>query len=93
MDLKSAARSHTEMALNVLSSVAKQPKSPPAARVQAAAILLDRGWGKAEQGHTVAGRDGGDIRVVIRQIIETVDGKPVDKPVDERMLLNVPDKD
>ena len=35
---------------------------------QAAAILLDRGWGKAPQPHT--GEDDKDIRVTIRTIIE-----------------------
>jgi len=40
-----------------------------ATRVQAAAILLDRGWGKALQPH--GGDDGnGNIQVIIRQIIE-----------------------
>lgn len=43
------ARSHTEMALRTLAHIAKEPKAPPAARVAAAAVLLDRGWGKAVQ--------------------------------------------
>ena len=34
----------------------RQPEHPPAARVQAANILLDRGWGKPPQAHT--GEDG-----------------------------------
>ena len=41
-----------------------QAKAPPNARVSAASVLLDRGWGKAPQEHT--GLDGGDIRVTIR---------------------------
>jgi hypothetical protein len=61
---------HTDMALNVLAGVARSAKCPPGARVQAAQTLLDRGWGKAEQAHV--GPDGGDIKVTIRQIIETV---------------------
>jgi hypothetical protein len=36
--------------------------------VQAANILLDRGWGKPPQAHT--GEDGDDIKVTIRTIIE-----------------------
>ena len=39
-----------------------------AARIQAAAILLDRGWGRPTQPHT--GEDG-DVRVTIRNITET----------------------
>jgi hypothetical protein len=48
-----------------------QEASPPAARVAAAGILLDRGWGRAPQAHT--GEDGGDLRIVFRQIVEAVD--------------------
>ena len=39
--------------------------------VQAASVLLDRGWGKPPQAHT--GEDGGDIHVVIRQIIDSAE--------------------
>ena len=48
-----------------------QEAVPAAARVSAAGILLDRGWGKAIQPHT--GEEGGDIRVVIRQIIDSTE--------------------
>lgn len=67
-DIRSLARVHTVEMIRVLVMVARQPKSPPAARVVAANSLLDRGWGKPAA--TVTGADGGDIRVVIRQIIE-----------------------
>ena len=50
----------------------RQPQYSPAARVQAANILLDRGWGKPAQAHT--GEDGGDISVTIRQIVESAKG-------------------
>jgi len=40
-------------------------------RAPAAGILLDRGWGRAPQAHT--GEDSGDIRVIIRQIVEEND--------------------
>jgi hypothetical protein len=69
-DLRSLARAHTEHALRTLVGVAGNSESD-SARVAAALGLLDRGWGKAPQAHT--GPDGeGDIRVTIRQIIETV---------------------
>jgi hypothetical protein len=41
---------------------------PPAARVSAAGILLDRGWGRAPQPHT--GEDDKDIRITVRNIVE-----------------------
>ena len=41
-------------------------RAPRGARIQAIAILLDRGWGKPAQMH--AGEDDKDIRVTIRKI-------------------------
>ena len=68
-DLRSLARGHTELCIKVLAGIVSQEASPAAARVSAAGILLDRGWGKPIQPHT--GEDGGDIHVVIRQIIDS----------------------
>jgi len=66
-DLRSLARAHTELSIQTLAGIARNSTSD-AARVSAAQALLDRGWGKAIQPHT--GEDSGDIRVVIRQIID-----------------------
>ena len=54
----------------MLAGIVSQEAIPPAARVSAAGILLDRGWGKPAQPHT--GEDG-EIRVTLRTITE---GKP-----------------
>ena len=69
VDVKSLAGSHTATCVRTLASIVTQAKAPPSARVMAAGILLDRGWGKAPQ--QLVGEDGGDIRIVIRQIIDT----------------------
>jgi hypothetical protein len=82
VDLGSRARASTDMALKVLTGIASSPKAPHAARVSAAAIILDRGWGKAPQ--QLVGEDGGDIRVTIRQIIETVTVSAIDD--DEKLI-------
>jgi len=60
------------MGIKVLAGIASAEGSPPAARVAAVNSLLDRGWGRPDQQHT--GADGGDITVVIRQIIDVVGG-------------------
>ena len=70
-DLRSLARGHTELCIKVLAGIVSQEAIPPAARVSAAGILLDRGWGKAPQPD--AGEDEKEIRVTIRNITE---GKP-----------------
>ena len=68
IDLRSLARSHTEMALRQLAGIAENGESE-AARVTACAHLLDRGWGKPNQPHT--GEDGGSIEITIRNITES----------------------
>lgn len=47
-DIRSLARAHTQLALQTLAGIANKGKSE-SARVAAAAVLLDRGWGKAVQ--------------------------------------------
>jgi hypothetical protein len=73
--LRSLARGHTELCIKVLAGIVSQEAIPPAARVSAAGILLDRGWGKAIQPHT--GEESGDIRVVIRQIVDVEKSEPL----------------
>ena len=72
-DIRSLARAHTQMGINVLASVARQRKAPAAARVAAVTELFNRGWGKAQQTTTV----DGDIRVTIRHILEHIDETPM----------------
>ncbi len=69
--IRSLARGHTETAINVLVGIMNQSEAPPAARVQAASAILDRGWGKPAQ--PLAGdEDGGPIQFerIERTIIE-----------------------
>jgi hypothetical protein len=74
-DLRSLARAHTELSVQTLAGIARNSTSDQA-RVSAAQALLDRGWGKAIQPHT--GEESGEIRVVIRQIIDvTGEAEPV----------------
>ena len=95
MDLKSEARRFTKLGLGTLVSIARNGKAEPA-RVAAAIHLLDRGWGKADQNHSVDGA----IEVTIRHIIEGVDSprcidadttEQVDTLADASHVL--PDKD
>ena len=83
-DIRSIARSHTRMALNVLAGIARQKDAPASARTAAAVALLDRGWGKAATTHT--GPDGaGALRVTIRHLVE---GMP-----DTHRVLDLPADD
>jgi hypothetical protein len=64
-DLRSLARGHTELCIKVLAGIVSQEAVPPAARVSAAGILLDRGWGKPQQDGNVPG----EIRVTLRKML------------------------
>jgi hypothetical protein len=77
--------------VNVLYGVARSRAAPEAARVAAAAHLLDRGWGKPPQAHT--GEDGGDITIVIRTIIEGADRSMKEVPAAQPQLTFDNDKD
>lgn len=48
-DVKALARESTKEAMEALVEVVKDVKAPPSARVSAASVILDRGWGKATQ--------------------------------------------
>ena len=84
LEIRSLARAHTEACIHTLASIMRKKDAPAAARVVAANSLLERGWGKAPT--TIGGIDGGDIRVVIRQIVETAiesDTKVIEHQVPE----------
>jgi len=63
-EIRSAARSHTEAALNCLVGIMGQTDAPPAARVAAANSILDRGWGKATQ--PIGNDDSGALEIIHR---------------------------
>jgi hypothetical protein len=47
--IEELARQHTDTAIGTLVEICGNKDVPPAARVAAAGILLDRGWGKPRQ--------------------------------------------
>jgi hypothetical protein len=52
-EVSAAARLHTVEAIETLARIMRDTKATVSARVSAAAILLDRGWGKAPQTMTL----------------------------------------
>jgi hypothetical protein len=57
VEIRSLARSYTEMAIQTLAGIAQNGEQE-SARVRAAEALLDRGWGKPVQ--AIAGPEGED---------------------------------
>ena len=52
--IRSLCRAYTGEAVRSLAAIMRQADAPPSARIQAIAILLDRGWGKPAQPTTLA---------------------------------------
>jgi hypothetical protein len=70
IDLRSLARSYTEMGVKVLAGIAQHGTSE-SARVSAVGMLMERGWGKVAQ--PVTGENGeGDIRITMRTFVEKI---------------------
>ena len=49
--IESLARSYTRTAIKTLAGIMMEQTSPPMARIVAAKVLLDRGWGKPKEMH------------------------------------------
>jgi len=62
------ARGYTNICIKTLGGIATSGESEQA-RIQASAILLDRGWGKAAQPLTGEGGTGA-IEIILRNITE-----------------------
>lgn len=86
-DIRSLARSHTDHAIRVLAGIMREKSAPAAARVSAAQVLLDRGWGKAQQDVQV----NGDIKITIRKMLED-DGELIDVTPQPLVIENDGDK-
>lgn len=63
IDIRSLARSYTEMAIQTLAGIAQNGEQE-AARVRAAEALLDRGWGKPTQPVDGDG-EGGPVQLTV----------------------------
>jgi hypothetical protein len=67
--IASLARSYTDTAIKTLAGIMMEPTAPARARIAAAAILLDRGWGKAKEMHEHSGPDSKPIEKIVREIV------------------------
>jgi len=85
LDVRSLARSHTQSVIRTLALIVAQSEND-GARVSAAGMLLDRGWGRAAQ--TID--SDSEIRVIIRHIVEgrdmpvtTIDQPALARPAED----------
>ena len=87
--VESLARNHTETALNVLAGIMNEPQSPPLARIAAAKIILERGWGHPRMSIS-AQDDGQRLMKIVREIVHVngLNGEDLVKdPADDEPLV------
>lgn len=64
-DVRKAAKKHTRVAISTLLEILQDAKAPHSARVRAAEVMLDRGWGKPQVDLAVEGK--GDLGSFLAQ--------------------------
>jgi len=69
LELESMARSQTERAIRTPTEIMKDESAPPMARITAAKVLLERGWGRPAQ---VDASDGGGKQEPLIKIVREV---------------------
>lgn len=70
--VRDLAREHTPNAINALAEIMNDEEVPPAQRIAAAQVMLDRGWGKPMQ--TVEGNVDKTLEVVIKDATASAAG-------------------
>jgi hypothetical protein len=67
--IASLARSYTDTAIKTLAGIMMEQTSPPMARIVAAKVLLDRGWGKPKEMHHSEVDDNKTLLKVVNEIV------------------------
>jgi len=88
-EVRDLARLHTEDALSTLANIMKNEDAPPAARVSAAAHILDRGYGKPQQSIVSTIRDVRQLSddELLAYLVETDSG---DGAIEEKSPSSLP---
>ena len=69
LNLELLARAYTERSIQILGGIAENGESE-SVRVAACIALLDRGWGKPKTDNTHAISGCGEVRVVLRKMLD-----------------------
>ena len=67
--IASLARSYTDTAIKTLAGIMMEQTSPPMARIAAAKVLLDRGWGKCSETHHIDVNGETSLLKVVNEIV------------------------
>jgi hypothetical protein len=87
--IESLARSHTRTAIKVLAGIMMEPTCQPMARVAAAKVLLDRGWGKPKEMHHSEVDDNKTPLKVVNEIVHVYETREEIEFNDQTPLLEI----
>jgi hypothetical protein len=68
-DLRSLARAYTKEAMMAIAAIMRCETNPAAARLTAAGMLLDRGWGKSSETHHIDVNGDTSLLKVVNEIV------------------------
>ena len=87
--IASLARSYTDTAIKTLAGIMMEQTSPPMARVAAAKVLLDRGWGKPKEMHHSEVDDNKPLLKVVNEIVHVYETREEIEVRDLTPLLEI----
>src|SRR6516164_3548354 len=91
--IASLARSYTDTAIKTLAGIMMEPNSPPMARVAAAKVLLDRGWGKCSETHNINLDGETSLLKVVNEIVHVHETREQIEFRDQTPLLELTPED
>jgi hypothetical protein len=90
--IESLARSYTRTAIKTLAGIMMEQTSPPMARIVAAKVLLDRGWGKPKEMHPEVD-DNKTLLKVVNEIVHVHETREQIEFRDQTPLLELTPED
>src|SRR5215471_1296601 len=87
--IESLARSYTDTAIKTLAGIMMEANCPPMARVAAAKVLLDRGWGKCSETHHIDVNGETSLLKVVNEIVHVYETREEIEFNDQTPLLEI----
>src|SRR5262250_2212528 len=91
--IESLARSYTDTAIKTLAGIMMEQTSPPMARIVAAKVLLDRGWGKPKEMPHSEVDDNKTLLKVVNEIVHVYETREQIEFRDQTPLLELTPED
>ena len=91
--IESLARPYTDTAIKTLAGIMMEQTSPPMARIVAAKVLLDRGWGKPKEMQHSEVDDNKTLLKVVNEIVHVHETREQIELRDQTPLLELVPED